>query len=130
MKKKLQFNEGVEQEGAVAPRDGALGEAWRSGGTVDPGQGRRDTGSHGPREEQKRRVVRAERILTVLSEIMRPKDGLSEKLEQSTKKKRGEKNLKQFLIPRKTKSCPRKEINHSTLCALSESSVYIVVMLN
>lgn len=50
--------------------------------------------------------------------------GLSEKLEQRGKK------LKQVLTPRETTSCPRKEINHSTLCALSENSVDIVLVLN
>ena len=108
MRKKLQFNEGVDQEGAVAPRDGALGEAWGSGGTIDSGQGRRDTGSPGPREEQKRRVVRAERILTVLSEIMRPKDGLSEKLEQSTKKKRWGEKPETIFNSKKNKKLSKK----------------------
>lgn len=42
---------------------------------------------------------------------------------------RGETRAK-AIFPRKTKSCPRKEINHSTLCALSENSVYIALMLN
>ena len=50
-----------------------------------------ETQSHSPREEQRRRVVRVERILMVFPEIMRPKDWLSEKLEQSTKKEK-EKN--------------------------------------
>lgn len=43
VKKQLQSNEGVNQEGAVGPRDGALGEAWGARGTADPGWGRRDT---------------------------------------------------------------------------------------
>lgn len=43
--------------------------------------------------------------------------------------KSGEEKAK-AVFPRKTKSRPRKEINHSTLCALSENSVYIVLMLN
>lgn len=42
---------------------------------------------------------------------------------------RGETRAK-AIFPRKTKSCPRKEINHSTMCALSENSVYIALMLN
>lgn len=55
---------------------------------------------------------------------------LSEKLERSGGGGlRGETRAK-AIFPRKTKSCPRKEINHSTLCALSENSVYIVLMLN
>lgn len=49
---------------------------------------------------------------------------LSEKLEQRA----GKKTWSRF--SKKNKSCPRKEINHSTLCALSENSVYIVLMLN
>lgn len=49
---------------------------------------------------------------------------LSEKLEQRA----GKKSWSSF--SKKNKSCPRKEINHSTLCALSENSVYTVLMLN
>lgn len=104
-------------------RDRALGEAWDAPQTRLEQEGRREPQLPGGREATGGQGQKGSSGAFRKHEAR----GLSEELEQSAKKER---RPKQFSIPKKTKSCPRKEINHSTLCALSENSVYIVLMLN